>query len=75
MGRYDGTDMMPAGTVEVEAQQKKIGSESYVLIRLHNPSDRIAFFERAKISIKRDGTEILPIEYDDNYITVFPVKL
>ena len=63
---------MPAGTVEVEAQQKKIGSESYVTISLHNPSDHIAFFERAKISKEKDGNEILPIEYDDNYITVFP---
>ena len=24
------------------------------------------------ISTARDGNEILPIEYDDNYITVFP---
>jgi exo-1,4-beta-D-glucosaminidase len=39
---------------------------------LHNPSGHIAFFERATISAKRDGDEILPIEYDDNYITVFP---
>jgi exo-1,4-beta-D-glucosaminidase len=39
---------------------------------LHNPSGNIAFFERATISTERDGNEILPIEYDDNYITVFP---
>ena len=63
---------MPAGTVEVEAQQKKIGSENHVTIRLHNPSDHIAFFERATISTENNGNEILPIEYDDNYITIFP---
>jgi exo-1,4-beta-D-glucosaminidase len=39
---------------------------------LHNPSGHIAFFERATISAARDGNEILPIEYDDNYITIFP---
>ena len=32
----------------------------------------IAFFERATISTERDGNEILPIEYDDNYITIYP---
>jgi exo-1,4-beta-D-glucosaminidase len=63
---------MPPASVEIEATQTKIDKESHVIIRLHNPSERIAFFERATISAKRDGNEILPIEYDDNYITVFP---
>ena len=34
--------------------------------------EHIAFFERATISTERDGNEILPIEYNDNYVTVFP---
>ena len=63
---------MPPVAVEIEATQTKIGKESHVTIRLHNPSGHIAFFERATISTARDGNEILPIEYDDNYITVFP---
>jgi exo-1,4-beta-D-glucosaminidase len=63
---------MPAGVIEVEAQKMKIGSENHVTIRLHNPSGHIAFFERAGISTERNGNEILPIEYDDNYITIFP---
>lgn len=37
-----------------------------------NPTKHIAFFERATIASKRDGDEILPIIYDDNYVTVFP---
>jgi exo-1,4-beta-D-glucosaminidase len=63
---------MPAVKVEIEARQKKVGEESHVTIRLHNPSIHIAFFERATISATKDGNEILPIEYDDNYVTVFP---
>jgi exo-1,4-beta-D-glucosaminidase len=63
---------MPAGSVKIEAQQKKVGTESHVTIRLHNSSGHIAFFERATISTERNGNEILPIEYDDNYITIFP---
>ena len=59
-------------TVEIEAQQKKIGTDNHITIRLHNPSEHIAFFERASISTERDGNEILPIEYDDNYITIYP---
>ncbi len=59
-------------TVEIEARQKKIGSESLVTIRLRNPSEHIAFFERVTISTERDGNEILPIEYSDNYVTIYP---
>jgi exo-1,4-beta-D-glucosaminidase len=58
--------------LDMEARQEKVGAESHVTIRLYNPSKNIAFFERATISAERDGNEILPIEYDDNYITVFP---
>jgi exo-1,4-beta-D-glucosaminidase len=63
---------MPPVAVEMSATQTKIGKESHVTIRLHNPSGHTAFFERATISAKQDGNEILPIQYDDNYITVFP---
>jgi exo-1,4-beta-D-glucosaminidase len=63
---------MPAASVEMKALQKKVGSESYVTIRLHNPTAHIAFFERATISAEKDGNEILPILYDDNYVTVYP---
>lgn len=43
-----------------------------VTIRLHNPTPRIAFFERAELLEGPLADEILPIEYDDNYVTVFP---
>lgn len=46
--------------------------ESHVTIHLHNPTAHIAFFERATISATKEGNEILPIEFTDNYITVFP---
>lgn len=41
-------------------------------IALHNPSTDIAFFQRVELLADQDGDEILPIEYDDNYVTVFP---
>ena len=47
-----------------------------VAVTLRNPSTRIAFFQRVELL---DGAgpadaadEILPIAYDDNYVTVFP---
>lgn len=43
-----------------------------VQVRLRNPTSGIAFFQRAELLSAPDGDEILPISYDDNYVTVFP---
>jgi exo-1,4-beta-D-glucosaminidase len=58
--------------LEVSAEQTTTDSEKQIAIRLHNPSEHIAFFERATVAAAQNGDEILPIQYDDNYITVYP---
>jgi len=63
---------MPRVQLELSAQQTGNESEKQVAIRLHNPSEHIAFFERAAVSATQNGNEVLPILYDDNYITVYP---
>jgi len=63
---------MPAVNMELSAVQSTVDKQEHITIRLHNPSQHVAFFERATISAAKDGDESLPIEYDDNYITVYP---
>ena len=63
---------MPRGDVEVSARVTEVGGEERVAITLTNPGDHVAFFLRAEITAGADGLEILPITYDDNYVTVFP---
>jgi exo-1,4-beta-D-glucosaminidase len=58
--------------LEVSARQTSDAGENHIVIRLHNATQQIGFFERAEIMSTRDGDEILPVEYDDNYVTVFP---
>ena len=41
-------------------------------IALTNSSSHVAFFLRSEVTTGTDGEEILPIVYDDNYISVFP---
>jgi exo-1,4-beta-D-glucosaminidase len=66
---------MPPAAVEISARRTQVGGANHVSIRVRNPSERVAFFERATISTAREGDEILPIEYADNYITVFPGEI
>ncbi len=63
---------MPQVQLGISAKQNTSHGEKHVVIRLHNPSEHVAFFERATVSSSQNGDEILPVEYDDNYITVYP---
>ena len=70
-------DMTPLNTMaqvplELTAKHSSSSGENRVAIRLHNPTEHIGFFERAVISDAKDGDELLPLEYDNNYVTVFP---
>ena len=58
--------------LEVSAQRSSAGGEDHVVIRLHNATRHVGFFERAEIMSTRHGDEVLPVSYDDNYVTVFP---
>lgn len=63
---------MPKVRLTVSARQTTEDGEDHVIIRLRNPTKQIAFFERAEVTSTQGGDEILPLEYDDNYLTVFP---
>ena len=63
---------MPRVPLQVSAKRTDTAGEDGVTIRLRNPTQRVAFFERAEMLSAPDGDEILPIEYSDNYVTVFP---
>ena len=63
---------MPSARVTVAGTYEDINGETRVHIRISNNSHYVAFFLRAEITREQSGPEILPIRYDDNYITVFP---
>ena len=63
---------MPQSDLEISAEVSASNGERKVTITLVNPAGHVAFFVRAEITQTPDGDEILPITYNDNYITVFP---
>jgi exo-1,4-beta-D-glucosaminidase len=58
--------------LDVKTMIQRSAASSEALIALHNPSKQLAFFVRAEITGGKDGNEILPVTYDNNYVTVFP---
>ncbi|MBE1548456.1 exo-1,4-beta-D-glucosaminidase [Mycobacterium sp. OAS707] len=67
-----GLNSMAQVPLDVTASRSTDPGDNRVTIRLHNPSQRVAFFERAELTPTPEGDEILPVEYSDNYVTVFP---
>jgi len=64
---------MPAAEVEISSPEVSFkDQDGSVVITLTNPSSHVAFFLRAEVTKGLHGEEVLPITYDDNYVTVFP---
>lgn len=70
----DMTALNTMPQVPLQIHPKFVGSAASgnVDVVLHNTTRHIAFFERVEITDGKDGNEILPITYNDNYVTVFP---
>ncbi len=63
------------GMRQTPLQVEAFRTDGGVKVRLHNATRQSAFFERVEVMETRDGDEILPIEYSDNYVTVFPGEI
>ncbi len=51
---------------------KRQGAENVAEVRVANKSKAIALLTRVKIAAGKDGEEILPVRWSDNYFTLLP---
>jgi Exo-beta-D-glucosaminidase Ig-fold domain len=65
-------DTMPRSEVTIASTISVANGESAAKITLPNRTNHIAFFLRAELTKGADGEEVLPITYEDNYITLYP---
>jgi exo-1,4-beta-D-glucosaminidase len=65
-------DKLPKVKIEVENTIKKENEEYEVTVNLHNPSDKIAFLIELSIVGDTSGKSIVPVLWDDNYISLVP---
>jgi exo-1,4-beta-D-glucosaminidase len=61
---------MPRPALEVSARPDA-SDPAHVKVTLRNRGSQIAFFHRVELLNTAGGEEILPITYDDNYVSVF----
>jgi exo-1,4-beta-D-glucosaminidase len=65
-------DTMPKVEAHISGNLIRTHDESHATITITNPSAHVAFFMRAEVTRGPDGEEVLPITYEDNYVTLFP---
>lgn len=69
-GNYSGLQQMPAAAVKVTAQ--KAGADS-ITVTISNPAGNpVAFFNRVSLVDAQTKQRILPVFYNDNYVSVLP---
>jgi exo-1,4-beta-D-glucosaminidase len=63
---------LPTAEVEATARFRTSGPEATATVTLKNSTKAIAFFVHLSVQKGRDGEEILPILWEDNYVTLLP---
>jgi exo-1,4-beta-D-glucosaminidase len=69
---FTALNSMPPADVGLSGAIANLGDAVTATMTITNNSDHIAFFMRAEVTKGNDGEEVLPITYEDNYITLFP---
>jgi exo-1,4-beta-D-glucosaminidase len=58
--------------LKVTSRDSRKGDEAVTRVTLQNPSKSMAFFVRLKVDKGKGGKELLPVLWEDNYISLMP---
>jgi exo-1,4-beta-D-glucosaminidase len=69
---YTALSQLPKVKLKVTSRSERKGDEEITHVTLENPSKNLAFFVRLKVDKGVKGEEILPVVWEDNYISLIP---
>jgi exo-1,4-beta-D-glucosaminidase len=69
---YTALFQLPKVKLKIADHTEHKGEEAITHVTLDNPSKSLAFFVRLKVNKGRGGDEILPVVWQDNYISLLP---
>ena len=69
---YTALSQLPKVRLNVANHTEHKGEEAITHVMLENPSPSLAFFVRLKVNKGKGGDEILPVVWQDNYISLLP---
>ncbi len=68
---YKALNDLPKVSVDVTATTRVEAQERITRVLLANPSKSLAFMVRVRL-LGEDGTDVLPVLWDDNYVSLLP---
>ncbi|HXP15937.1 MAG TPA: glycoside hydrolase family 2 protein, partial [Terriglobales bacterium] len=69
---YTALYQLPKVKLKVAERTERKGEDAVTHVTLENPGKSLAFFVRLKVDRGRGGEEILPVIWQDNYISLLP---
>jgi exo-1,4-beta-D-glucosaminidase len=69
---YTSLAQLPKTKLNVSSRTETKGEESVTHVTIENPGKTLAFFVRLKIDKGKGGEEILPVIWQDNYVSLLP---
>ncbi|MGC2773593.1 MAG: sugar-binding domain-containing protein [Candidatus Sulfotelmatobacter sp.] len=69
---YTALAQLPRVKLKVISNTTRKGEDSITRVTVENPSKSLAFFVRLKVDKGAKGEEILPVVWEDNYISLLP---
>ena len=71
-GDLTGLNSMPQVTLDVKAEPHREATKGAIRLRLKNPSSSVAFQVHPRVTKGKDGDDLVPIFWDDNYFSLLP---
>jgi exo-1,4-beta-D-glucosaminidase len=69
---YTSLAQLPKVKLNVSSRSETQGEDAVTRVTVENPSKTLAFFVRLKLDKGKGGEEILPVVWQDNYISLLP---
>jgi exo-1,4-beta-D-glucosaminidase len=69
---FTAISQLPKVKLKVTDRSERKGEEAITHVTLENPGKNLAFFVRLKVAKGAKGEEILPVVWEDNYISLLP---
>jgi exo-1,4-beta-D-glucosaminidase len=69
---YTALSQLPKVKLNVTDRSEKQGEDEITHVTVENPSKSLAFFVRLKVDKSKGGEEILPVLWEQNYVSLLP---
>ena len=69
---YTALSQLPKVKLKVTSRTERKGDDTLTHVMLENPNKSLAFFVRLKLSKGAGGEEVLPVIWQDNYVSLLP---